>query len=368
MTRSLAPAFRASALALFAVSACTVHHMETTEPATGRGVPARAPTATATNAIELRGDIQPGSGARGQLSETEGTAIGHAFVARAGASVSARLGNMASGSAVSLRGPLAAGVAPIDAPILVQGEGTIDLPAAGVYLAVVEGPADGLAGYELSLDCHSEECRPECSPSQSCPDNARCFFVQCVTTPCPSFCQVALPSEPAAPVVSGVGDGCGSRGMAACAAGTFCDFPLDARCGEVDHPGRCQHVPGTCPQAQELVCGCDGQTYGNPCQAQMRGISVRTMGPCAGSPSPVQPGPAQPTTGSGGTDQAATGPGCMRTGCSSQICTEVGNEQTTTCEMRPEYACLRRARCERQGNGQCDWTRTTEFESCVADL
>ena len=284
----------------------------------------------------------------------------------AGATLSGRLENVPQGTRLSIRGPLTEGMALESTRLLVEGEGRIQAPAAGVYLAVVDGSASGLAGYELYLDCHSGECRSECSQTQGCPSASSCFFIQCIRAPCPSFCKVDMPGEAAPPVMSEVGDPCGSRGMAACAAGTFCDFPLDASCGETDHPGRCQTVPEMCPQVQDLVCGCDGQTYGNACKAQMDGVSVRSTGPCAGSPTPA-PAPTRPGAGTGG-DQSATGPGCMRTGCSSQVCTEVGNEMATTCEMRPEYACLRRARCERQASGECDWTRTPEFEACVSNL
>ena len=54
---------------------------------------------------------------------------------------------------------------------------------------------------------------------------------------------------------------------------------------------------------------------------------------------------------------------CMITGCSSQVCSD--QEVVTTCEYRNEYACYRKARCERQSNGECGWTRTKELTSCV---
>lgn len=54
---------------------------------------------------------------------------------------------------------------------------------------------------------------------------------------------------------------------------------------------------------------------------------------------------------------------CMATGCSSQVCSD--QEVITTCEYRSEYECYKRAKCERQANGECGWTQTPELKSCL---
>ena len=41
---------------------------------------------------------------------------------------------------------------------------------------------------------------------------------------------------------------------------------------------------------------------------------------------------------------------CIKTGCGGQVCSD--EQVITTCEWRPEHECYRRARCERQANGQ----------------
>ena len=59
--------------------------------------------------------------------------------------------------------------------------------------------------------------------------------------------------------------------------------------------------------------------------------------------------------------------GCAIGGCSAQICADA-NEAAgiiTTCEYRADYACYQSARCERQGNGQCGWTKTVELTACL---
>jgi Domain of unknown function (DUF6748) len=55
---------------------------------------------------------------------------------------------------------------------------------------------------------------------------------------------------------------------------------------------------------------------------------------------------------------------CIKTGCSNQICAD--HDVITTCEYRPEYACYEKARCERQADGNCGFTRTPELTSCLA--
>jgi hypothetical protein len=54
---------------------------------------------------------------------------------------------------------------------------------------------------------------------------------------------------------------------------------------------------------------------------------------------------------------------CFKTGCSRQVCAD--EEVVTTCEYRPEYECYKRAKCERQANGECGFTDTPELRTCL---
>ena len=54
---------------------------------------------------------------------------------------------------------------------------------------------------------------------------------------------------------------------------------------------------------------------------------------------------------------------CRVVGCSGEICSD--QDIITTCEFRPEFACFRAARCERQVGNQCGWTMTPELQACL---
>ena len=79
------------------------------------------------------------------------------------------------------------------------------------------------------------------------------------------------------------GDGaCGPpRQPIMCAPSHFCDRP-EGSCparGE-STGGTCQVRPEMCNRILRPVCGCDNQQYGNACEANAAGTSVRNEGPC----------------------------------------------------------------------------------------
>ncbi len=73
--------------------------------------------------------------------------------------------------------------------------------------------------------------------------------------------------------------GCGGADGVACETSSFCQFD-EGDCDESGSPGMCTPMPSICTQEFSPVCGCDEQTYSNPCRANSAGINVAHRGPC----------------------------------------------------------------------------------------
>jgi hypothetical protein len=72
---------------------------------------------------------------------------------------------------------------------------------------------------------------------------------------------------------------CGGLPGQPCASGFYCDWG-DNSCGSADQQGTCQPRPEVCPQIEMPVCACNGQVYGNDCEAAAAGQDVRDAGGC----------------------------------------------------------------------------------------
>jgi hypothetical protein len=91
---------------------------------------------------------------------------------------------------------------------------------------------------------------------------------------------VAIASEFYLRVTRREGKGCGSWSNLGCNAGQYCNWKTADICGAADAPGTCAYKPEICNDIFSPVCGCDGQTYSNSCQANAAGTSVSSAGAC----------------------------------------------------------------------------------------
>lgn len=76
-----------------------------------------------------------------------------------------------------------------------------------------------------------------------------------------------------------VGVSCGGLAALLCGEGLYCLYD-EGSCGDDGASGACAQRPDSCAEIFAPVCGCDGATYGNACEAAVVGVSVRSEGAC----------------------------------------------------------------------------------------
>tara|TARA_R110002051_G_scaffold2593_3_gene13838 strand:- start:1331 stop:1714 length:384 start_codon:yes stop_codon:yes gene_type:complete len=89
--------------------------------------------------------------------------------------------------------------------------------------------------------------------------------------------EVAAPNElPTA----GEGAMCGGIAALQCDDGLTCIYEDGACHAIADAAGTCRKTGPICTKEYRPVCGCDGETYGNRCEAYAEGVSVAYPGEC----------------------------------------------------------------------------------------
>jgi hypothetical protein len=73
---------------------------------------------------------------------------------------------------------------------------------------------------------------------------------------------------------------CGARAGATCSDEQYCAYEEGELCGQADAEATCQMRPDACDAVLRPVCGCDGKTYSNACEANAAGSGVFSSGDC----------------------------------------------------------------------------------------
>ena len=115
----------------------------------------------------------------------------------------------------------------------------------------------------------------------------RCWLFGMIAAQCVLLAGIAC----VAPLAAGEktsGEQCGGLAGMPCDEGEFCKLPPGHCC--CDFFGVCTTIPDGCPGVWDPVCGCDGTTYGNECEADAAGVSVDHPGECTPVCAPASDG------------------------------------------------------------------------------
>jgi hypothetical protein len=134
---------------------------------------------------------------------------------------------------------------------------------------------------------------------------------------------------------------CESPQPKACTSDVDCttDSYCQLKAGTCKGTGSCSPRPQICPAVYEPVCGCDGHTYSNGCEASVAGANINYTGPC------LLPGPACST---GGTP-ACPGLGSCVDDPTDPCSTQGGTSCPGVCQCQTIATCVPGTHFDRSG-------------------
>lgn len=212
------------------------------------------------------------------------------------------------------------------------------------------GAADAQGSCALRPDACKEEYDPVCGCDGQTHGNACDAAFAGVSVSYLGACQEPGSQEPAPEDHK-----CGGPKQIPCEANLFCNYPSNDACGVDQAFGTCttRSDPNECGDSEDLVCGCDGKTYANPCLAHAQGQSIYKHKACENN------APAKLGQSCGGQDlPASCEPGLY---CDFPIKANCGEADIPgTCKILPKA-------CDTHYDPVCGCDNTTHSNACVAN-
>src|ERR1700744_3565302 len=104
---------------------------------------------------------------------------------------------------------------------------------------------------------------------------------------------LAATAAPATPVIANLDEACGGPDKITCNSALFCHLP-DGQCSAPDAAGTCTKAPDFCMRVSRPVCGCNGKTYQNECEARHAKVAIDYATACKKPPAPAGTATAKP--------------------------------------------------------------------------
>jgi Kazal-type serine protease inhibitor domain/Pacifastin inhibitor (LCMII) len=152
---------------------------------------------------------------------------------------------------------------------------------------VTYGNACGAAAAGVSVASEGECSALACQTDADCPVPPCACLDENADGQCDNECPVPVCRDGrcgvANPNALQLGESCGGFrpvGSPDCDTGLLCQHQAGALCGAADAPGECVLIPEFCDEVYAPVCGCDGQTYANACEAAASLTGIFELGPC----------------------------------------------------------------------------------------